>query len=192
MEVSKTEFAALAKVSQGRVSQWISEGKIGPEEMLGGGRNARIKVEPAFEKLKLRLDPGQRNGNGIETNLNLQKTAAPTSESDHLDGRIKRAKAETAEALNRKAAEEENARKGIYVRAEEASAEAGKLASTILQMFEGGLADAAAEIAATYKLPQRDLVHLMHKRFRDVRVKVSAKLANDAAALPATVEEKTG
>lgn len=188
MEVSKTEFAWMAKVTQGRVSQWIAEGKIGPDEMTGEGRNAKIKVEPAFVKLKLRLDPSQRNGNGIGTNLN---GTAPANKSDELDERIKRAKAETAEALNRKSVEDEKARKGIYVLAGEASVEAGKLASTILEQFEAGLADIASEIAATYQLPQRDLQHLVHKRFRDLRVKVSSKLANEAADLPATVEEET-
>lgn len=60
MNITKTEFAALAKVSPGRVSQWISEGKIGPDELEGEGRSAKIKLELACKKLKLRIDEERR------------------------------------------------------------------------------------------------------------------------------------
>jgi hypothetical protein len=186
--VSKLEFAMMIGVSAARVSQYISEGKIGPEELVGSGQRARIKVAQAKEKLNLRLDPGQRNGNGINTKLNV---TAPSSDTDQLDQRIKLAKAETAEATNRRAAEDEKARRGIYVLAEHASAEGSKLAANIVQQFESAMIDFAAEIAATYKLPQRDLMHLAQKRGRDARLKISANLVNEAADLPATIEEET-
>lgn len=188
---SKLEFALMIGVSPGRVSQYISEGKIGPEDLVGTGQRARIKVDQAKEKLKLRLDPGQRNGNGIETNLATSRSSSTANEIDQLDERIKRAKAETAEAINRRAAEDEKARRGIYVLAEHASAEGSKLAANIVQQFEAALIDLAAEIAATHKLPQRDLMHLAQKRGREARVKISANLMNEAADLPATIEEET-
>jgi hypothetical protein len=188
--VSKSAFAKLANVTPGRVTQWITEGKIA-DCLVGEGRHAVIDVDKALEKLKLRIDPGQRTGNGLKTVLApaKQDSAPPPSEVDGLDLSLKRAKLEEAEARNRKLREEEQARRGIYVLAEHASAEAGKLASTILQMFEGGLTDVAAEIAATYKLPQRDVVHLMRRRFRDTRTQISASLANAALALPPTIDD---
>lgn len=191
MEVSKTEFAALAKVSAGRVSQWIAEGKIGPGEMLGEGRSAKIRVEPAFEKLKLRLDSGQRLGNGLGTNLSAAKPETPASESDELDRKIKQAKLETSEAQLRKLKEDENYRKGIYVLASDASAEAGKLVANLLQHFESGIVEMAIETAALHKLPQRDEIHRARTRFRELRVKISATLANDAAGLAPILDEET-
>jgi hypothetical protein len=178
---TKTEFAKTAGVSAGRVSQWIAAGKIGPEELEGTGRQARIRVDAALKRLQLKLDPGQRLGNGLETRL---------GPADDLDLKLKQAKLAQAEASNAKAAEEAMARRGVYVRAEDAAAEAGRLAGTIMQAFEGGLSDVAAEIAAQYKLPQRDVVHLMRKRFREVRARVSAKLASDAVAVPALIEDR--
>lgn len=178
----------MARVSPGRVTQWITEGKIA-DCLVGEGRHAKIDVDKAFERLKLRLDAGQRLGNGAATVLAPITKQAEPSEVDALDLQLKKERLQQAQAANRKAAEEELARRGIYVRAEHASGAAGKLASTILQMFEGGMADVAAEMAAEYKLPQRDVVHFMRKRFREVRTRISAKLAADAVAMPQTIDD---
>ncbi len=67
--VTKGQFAELIGVSPGRVSQMISEGKIGPEALVGEGRSARIRVETARAQLRERTDLGQRLGNGLETRL---------------------------------------------------------------------------------------------------------------------------
>ena len=42
--VSKTEFARLAGVSAARVSQYLRDGVIGPEALLGKGRHARVRI----------------------------------------------------------------------------------------------------------------------------------------------------
>lgn len=180
--VSKAEFAKLVNLSPGRVSQLITAGKL-KGALVGDGRSARVDVDKARDALKLRLDPGQRLGNGAETRLGEDT-------SDDLDLKLKQAKLAQAEAGNRRAREDELTRRGVYVRAEHASAEAGKLASTILQMFEGGLTDVAAEIAAEFKLTARDVTHLMRKRFRDVRARVSEQLASEAAGITQLIEEE--
>jgi hypothetical protein len=187
--VTKTEFAKLCNVTAGRVSQWISEGKIGPGEMIGEGRAAKIHVERAREKLKLRIDSGQRVGNGAETRL--AAIAMPSAvPADDIDIKLKQARLEQAEATNRKLREEELARRGVYVRAEHASAEAGKLASTIIQMTEGAITEMASEIAAKFQLPARDVTHMMRKVFRLARARMAEKLANDALASPDAVEDE--
>ena len=198
MIATKGEFAKLANVSAGRVSQWISAGKITQAEMVGEGRDAKINVEAAFAKLNLRLDFGQRNGNGLGTILKLVQPTKefkdpepPKDEADQLDLKLKQAKLAQAESANRKLAEDERARQGIYVLAEHASAEAGKLTSTIVQMFESGLVDMAAKIASTYQLPNRDVIHLMRKEMREVRVKISASLASELADMPSLQEDET-
>jgi len=190
---TKSGFAKRIGVSPGRVSQMIAEGKIG-DCLVGAGRDQKIDVNLAIEKLKLRTDPGQRVGNGAATNLTepiFSDAIAPQrgSEADEIDLKLKRERLSAAEAQNRKAREEELARRGIYVRAEHATAEGGKLASVIMQMFEGGLTEIAAEIADTFKLPARDVKHLMRNRFRQVRTSISAKLAMDAAAQPMAIDD---
>lgn len=68
--VSKGKFAELTGVTPGRVSQWIAEGKIGPDALVGEGRNAKINVRLACEQLKRRLNVDQRFGaNGLGTRL---------------------------------------------------------------------------------------------------------------------------
>lgn len=47
MVVSKSQYAKLRGVSQSRVSQWINEGRIGPDALVGTGRYAAINVEVA-------------------------------------------------------------------------------------------------------------------------------------------------
>jgi hypothetical protein len=57
-------------VSAGRVTQWITEGKIGPDALVGEGRGAKINAALALEQLRERLDPSQRfSTNGLSTRL---------------------------------------------------------------------------------------------------------------------------
>ena len=64
--VSKGQFAALRNVSPSRVSQWISEGKIKPDALVGEGRNAKINVAVATRQLRDSLDIGQLRRNASE------------------------------------------------------------------------------------------------------------------------------
>lgn len=54
--VSKGDFARRCGVTRGRVSQWLREGKIGPEALDGTGCRARIKADVALGMLRDRLD----------------------------------------------------------------------------------------------------------------------------------------
>ena len=67
--VTKGEFAVLCKVSPGRVTQWIGDGKISPAALVGEGRSAKIRVAQAQADLKRSLDPNQMSGNGIRTRI---------------------------------------------------------------------------------------------------------------------------
>ena len=84
--LSKSEFAARCGVTPGRVSQWISEGKIAGAALSGEGRFARIVVAEAERQLKVSLDANQRFGlNGIATRLSggaSQATSAVAPEPD--------------------------------------------------------------------------------------------------------------
>jgi hypothetical protein len=55
-EISKTEFAKLAGVSPGRVSQYLRDGVIGLAALAGNGRNARIKADLALAMVRDSMD----------------------------------------------------------------------------------------------------------------------------------------
>lgn len=191
---TKAQFAAMIGVSPGRVSQYISEKKLGHAELEGEGRAARVRIKPALQALKIRLDASQMTGNGIETRLAAPAAAparldAPLSSADQMDVQFKQAKLEQQLAVNRKIAEEEKLRAGIYMLADEARAETSKLAAQLLQGFEGGLADIATAIAAQYQLPQRDVVHLVRNQFRELRGKIAERLAHEGKSLPPVIED---
>lgn len=192
--VSKGEFAKRCNVSPGRVSQWIQEGKIGPDELVGEGRSAQIRVSAASEKLKIRLDAGQRTGHGLKTTLPdatapASETPKEPSEADKLDLALKREKLTQQLAQNRKIAEEEKARQGTYVRAAEVAAETGRMIGRVLQTTEAGLVDMADEISRSFTVPKRDVLHLLRRVFREQRAKLSKQLAIEAAEAPATIED---
>lgn len=67
--ISKQEFAARRGVTPARVSQWLAEGKITGEAIVGSGRHARIREDVACLQLERRLDAGQRDGNGRLTSF---------------------------------------------------------------------------------------------------------------------------
>lgn len=74
---SKSEFAAMCGVTAGRVSQWISEGKITPASLVGEGRSARVNVRAAVGELSAKLDISQSVGlNGLASRLAISKLAA--------------------------------------------------------------------------------------------------------------------
>lgn len=208
--VSKGEFAALIGVTPGRVSQYLAEGKISAKALQGVGRNAKIIVEQAKADLRLTLDVGQRLGNGIETRLDAAPIAAPpaagvsapTLEFDAsasagttpppriggLDEQIKQAKLEQIQRANRNAAKAEAESKGALTETEASRQAMTKVASSMLLVFEGGLTDFASAIAAEFKVPQRDVLHLLRREFRKVREAAAKQARKDAAEMPETIE----
>lgn len=201
--VSKGEFAALIGVTPGRVSQYLAEGKISAAALHGVGRSAKIIVEKAKADLRLTLDVGQRLGNGIETRIEAAPAiVAPVLDYDGaasghastaprpngLDEQIKQAKLEQIQRANRNAAKAEAESQGFLVETEASRQAMTKVASSMLLVFEGGLTDFASAIAAEFKIPQRDVLHLLRREFRKVRDTAARQARKDAAGLPETIE----
>ena len=189
--VSKGQFATLANVSAGRVSQWISEGKIAGEAIVGEGRSAKIRVAVAMAQLRQKIDIGQRFGNGLDTNL----TAAPAPVAspppppvgDPVEERIKRERLREIEFRNRDAAEKELARRGAYVRTRDSAEQMAGLVAAMLNVFEGALPDFAMAVAARFQIPQRDVLHLLRGEMRGVRERASLSARKRMETLPADV-----
>ncbi|MGU3539993.1 hypothetical protein [Methylobacterium sp. A54F] len=203
--VTKSEFAKIAGVSPGRVTQWIDEGKISGDALVGQGRSARIRAEAALRQVNLRRDVGQALGNGLGTRLTIPRSPVPSvgggededldaggswssdGASDDVDRKLKQAKLEAAERANRMAAVEEAASEGLYTETSAVRAEMGKIAGQMMRIFEGALPEIATAIAAEFKIDARDVTHHLNEQFRKVREQAAAAAAKVAEAIPETV-----
>lgn len=203
--VSKGRFAELRNVSPGRVSQWISEGKIKPNALVGEGRNAKIDVAVATLQLRETLDISQRAGNGLETRLDLQAPASgappqttpreqtkPSASTplpeDPVAEAIKLEKLDQLRRANRKQAEDEAARAGRFTETADAIRQMGAIASQLMTVVEGSLTELATAISARFEIPQRDVLHLLRAEFRKVRANGAKMFRDKAMELPTSVE----
>ncbi len=212
--ISKAEFARRRNVSRARVSQWIDEGKISGAAIVGEGRGALIVETIAIRQLQQKLDIGPRAGNGLDTDLKIGSPAAPIApqargdlplaspaevspapasapdaspEYDPIEERIKRARLDEIERRNRKSAEEELARRGRFMETAAAIRQFGVIASRVLNVFEGALADYASAISAKWQLPQRDVLHVLRIETRKVRAAAAKSIREVAEDLPELV-----
>ncbi|MFT0892215.1 hypothetical protein [Pseudochelatococcus sp. G4_1912] len=187
--VSKSRFAMLCGVSPGRVTQWISEGKIDASGLEGEGRSARIRVKPASEQLRLRLGTSQRYGlNGLGTRLPDEGIEAPIHQPLSVEARIAAEKLAQAEMTTARMQREEMAARGIYTLSKDAQIEMTRLAGSMLTIFEGALPDFASAIAGQFELPSRDVLHLLRQQFRDVRERAASSCKNEAQDMPEFIE----
>ncbi len=198
--VSKGEFASIIGVSPGRVSQYLAAGQISPAALVGQGRSAKILVERAKSDLRTSLDVGQRLGNGIETRIDANHPAPADDKSrsantapamvarSGLDYEIKQQKLEQIRRANRNGAIEDAKSRGHLIEADASRAENTRIAAAMLEVFDGGLTDMAMAVAAEFKLPARDVKHLLRREFRKVRETAARQMKQKAIELPETVE----
>lgn len=209
--LSKGEAARELNVSPGRVSQYIAEGKIYGAAIVGEGRSAKINVDLARQQLRSSLDIGQRFGNGIATDLSdrevevvaddpaeergtTEETGDQVAASrlrerlrvvDPTEEAIKLARLQSIQYGNREKAEAELARRGTYLRTDEVAAAMSKIAGSMLNVFEGGLADLATAVSAQFKVPQRDALHLLRSEFVKLRAKAAEAARRAGNEMPA-------
>ncbi|EEE47253.1 hypothetical protein [Roseibium alexandrii] len=209
--MSKGDFAKLINVSAGRVSQYISEGKLSGDAIEGEGRRAKIRTGPALRQLQLKLDISQMLGNGLDTRLDPQTMPAaasdnasyalplgapkaPTVSPDNRDRaptveeRLKNEKLFQAQIRSRKEAEEDEKRKGRFTETDKVEAQMARLLSKMIQTYEGSLPDLANAIAENFEVPARDVLHLLRGEFRSVRERAAEQARREAEELPSTVE----
>lgn len=197
--VTKGEFAALINVSPGRVSQYISEGKLHGPALAGEGRSARIVVPVARQQLRRSLDASQMIGNGLETRLAaLKPKPAPVDDDDDVEVRegdlladqIKAEKLKEIRARNRRFEEEDRARRGLYTSTADVRRALRKVADQSMQMVDGGLANMASEIAGKYQIPQRDVLHLLKLEMRKIRTAAATAAKRRADEIAPTIDDE--
>jgi hypothetical protein len=210
--VSKGEFAKLANISPGRVTQLIAEGKIGRDALDGDGRAAKIRLEVALPQYHARRDPGQATGNGAHARTVLpampaqvpsapELPATPLSApqqapsalpiSDPVADRIQRERLEQERIKTERMKREEAESAGRYILAEEARAEMIRAASSVLRIVEGGISDMATAISGRFGVPQRDVLHELTRAFREIRTRAAMENRLAAEAMPESVEDRS-
>lgn len=195
--VSKGAFAEMMGVSAPRVSQWLREGKIGRDALVGEGRAARVNVALARRQLAERLDPSQAWGiNGLaargsaarRTEAAGQERTPPRPATPTPDAEIAAEKLKQARLLTSRMEREDGLAAGRYVLAAEHRRTLGEQLGALMQAVEGALPDLAAELSAELDRPSRDVTHALRKAFRSVRQKACEAARMRAVALPEIVE----
>jgi len=195
--VLKSQFAIMMNVTPGRVSQWISEGKINGAAIEGEGRSARINPAVAREQLKERLNIDQRLGlNGLSTRLEAPVLPLPEPKAltfepeDTVETKIKQEKLFQVQLQTERLLEERRANRGFYVRAADMRAEVAGVSSKILATVEGMLPEIAAELAAKLSIPNRDALHILREKFREARQRLAEQFKVDVEGAAETVEDQ--
>ena len=186
--LSKSAFAREIGVSPGRITQMISEGKIGADALEGQGVHAQIRVDVARRQIGDRTDLGQRFGNGIDTRL--EAAIAPANDRDETAEAIKTEKLLGLQLANRRLREEALARQGLYTRTDQVAGAMNKLAANLIGVFEGSLSDLAQAVAARFQLPARDVLHVLRGELREIRAKAAATARGHADDLPRLVDHE--
>jgi hypothetical protein len=182
--VTKGRFAAIAGISRPRVSQYIADGQISGEAIVGSGHRARIRVSVAQAQLRQNLDPSQHLG------ANGRARVGDADAGDTIADGIKRARLEQLSLANEHARAVREAEAGRYVRADDVRLEMGKIAGRTLTTFEGALGEFATAIAAKSNLPARDVLHILRTTFRGIRERASNVEAGIAKTLPALIDDE--
>jgi hypothetical protein len=154
----------------------------------------------ATRQLRDSLDVGQLTGNGVGTRLDLPLLAqasppatrepAPSPPGDPIADAIKQERLDQLRRANRREAEEEAARSGKYTDAAEAARQMGVIATKMMAVMEGSLAELATAVSARFEIPQRDVLHLLRSEFRKVRAAASKTFRDKAAELPPVVDSE--
>jgi hypothetical protein len=176
--VSKSEFASIAGVSKPRVSQWIADGKINGDALVGHGHRARIRVVVAQAQLGLRLNILQRIAHS---------TTSPGDENT-VDERIKAERLAQLQHGNARAAEEAALRAGIYVKADDVRQQFGGIAARMLAAFESSFLPMASAVVASKAQTPTDVLRAMRAAWLETRAQAAKAQGEEALAMPPMVE----
>lgn len=149
--VTKKKFAEMRKVTQGRVSQWITERKIHGEAIEGEGPRAKINVTKAYEQLDGNLDALQVAAQGKvpdQPGLPDQGAAQPATMPPPTEQqRINAARALTTEISAERALRDFDHEKGRYMITEQGDMAWAKILGTIMASQEENIEVFATDVA---------------------------------------------
>jgi DNA-binding transcriptional regulator YdaS (Cro superfamily) len=191
--VSKSAFAALRGVSPGRVSQWISEGKLSGPAIEGEGRNALINVAIACQQLGVTLDPVQSAVNGKQSAVGQapagdQQSLEPEAFTDQR--RMTKAKADQAEMAAERSRREFDAETGRYMHTAQAEVAWSKILGKLIAELEAAIPNLASDVArALGSSDAKTATVALRNAFRAWRAKQAEAGAQELAALESFVAD---
>ena len=115
---------------------------------------------------------------------------APSPPGDPIVDAIKQEGLDQLRRANRREAEEEAARSGKYTDAAEAAQQMGVIATKMMAVMAGSLAELATAVSAKFEMPQRDVLHLLRSEFRKVRATAAKTFRDMATDLPPVVNSE--
>lgn len=193
MLLTTTELAGRLGLSKGRISQYVSEGKL-EGCYQGENRNRRFDLDKVAKALGKRLDQGQLMGNGSATraalkDLDADGGEAPKARSDLRDGselpkndddRYQLARTQLAEEQARRMRRQNAVEDGTYVLASEARLATERLLAQEISEFEQVLRDGARQVADELGVDFKSARAILIRKWRDHREKRSARLVEEA------------
>ena len=161
--VTKSAFASLCGVSCGRVSQWLADGKLDGEAIVGHGHRARIRLDVARAQLKRRLNITQRLATG------RAKLDGSADEAQPIEEDIKAERLAQLRHFNKRASEEAALRAGAYVKTADVQQQFGAIAARLMSAFEASFMPIANAIVAGRAQTPQDVQRIMRATWREVR-----------------------
>lgn len=207
--LSSSELAKELRVSKGRVSQFVTAGKL-QGCYSGDGRARRFDLEKVTEALGRRLDPGQMLGNGAGTKrvlATLQQGkvdpviesppakegrefptgASLLSPSDPTGYELARAQMATEDARRKR--RENLLAEGLYVLSSEVELQVARAIAQEIKEFKGVLRDGARKIADDLGVDFLKARQILVQTFRSHRAVRATALERQASSSEMTAAE---
>lgn len=147
-------------------------------QALGNGIETRTSIDagasPAKPSASVQIEPVEFQSEVLKPQLVKPDVEQPAAEPippkvDRVEDQLKVAKLEEQLRRNRIQASEEALRQGLLMSAEDAREQMSRIATLMVQIFEGAMPDFAAAMAAQFSVPQRDVLHLLRAEFKKIR-----------------------
>lgn len=172
----KSEFAEHIGVSKGRVSQYISEGKLAGPALVPGPKGDLVDVEEALRQLDMRLDPVQRTA---------QPTASVVPSSTDPDiARWNKARADGAETKSERDRAELLESNGTWLDAAKTRRTWSRDLAELMSLIESEFPTMAEALSRVSKGDVRAMVVALRQQTRAMRTRLAARFRDVAASLP--------
>lgn len=158
-------------------------------QALGNGIETRTSSDAVFgaavpaETVPLDVQPELLGTEAGQAQVEQPAAMPEQPKGNSVEDQLKRAKLEQQLRTNRIQASDEALRQGLLMSSDDAREQMTRVASMMMQIFEGSLKDLAAAIASQFDIPQRDVLHLLKNEFRNVRQTATQKERSRIASL---------
>ncbi|GGG59830.1 hypothetical protein GCM10011415_02240 [Salipiger pallidus] len=185
--MNTTELAKELGVTKGRISQYVSQGKL-DGCYTGDGRARRFNVEKVRAALDHRLDPGQMLGNGAGTKERIRdpQPAAASPREGQLaprdPDRYELARIQKVEEEARRLRRQNQLEEGSMVLADNAAREAARALSKELAQIEDLLKRGARSLADELGVDFKQARKILLDHWREHRTRRARALQDEADA----------